>query len=95
MTINSRPSSGEQIIVEATDALGGKKLVGTSALDRFFEDLENNSNAVAGESSSALTTSMMARITQIEDEITDNPFTIDSTGWTIDTTQITIDMAKA
>ena len=95
MTINSRPSSGEQIIIEATDALVGKKLVGTSALDRFFEDLENNSNAVAGESSSALMTSMMARIIQIEDEITDNPFTIDSTGWTIDTTQITIDMAKA
>ena len=95
MTITSRPSSGEEIIVEQTSQLGEKNLVATTQLERFFEDLENNSNAVAGESSSALMPSMMARIIQIENEIADNPFTIDSTGWTIDTTQITIDMAKA
>ena len=93
--IASKPSSGEEIIIEATDALGGKKLIATVALDRFFEDLEGQQNTSAQESNTAIMSGMMARIAQIEYEITPNPFTIDSTGWTVDTSLITIDMAKA
>jgi len=95
MTITSRPSSGEEIIVEQTSQLGEKNLVATTQLERFFEDLENSTNAESQKSDTGLMASMMARIVQIENEITDNPFTVDSTGWTIDTTRITIDMAKA
>ena len=95
MTISSRPTSGEQIIVEQTNQLGDKQLVATTALERFFEDLEDGQNLESSESDVGLIASMMARIVLIENEITDDPFTIDSTGWTIDTTRITIDMSKA
>lgn len=95
MTIASRPSSGEEIIVEQISQLGEKNLVATSQLERFFEDLENATNSESQESSMGLISSMMARISQIESDITENPFTVDSTGWTVDTTRLTIDMAKA
>ena len=93
--IASKPSSGEEIIIEATNALGGKKLIATLALDTFFEDLEQQQNSSEQESSIAMMAGMLARIAKIEYDITPNPFTVDSTGWTVDTTLITIDMAKA
>lgn len=46
MTVNSKPSAGEEIIIQSQTQLGDQKLIATDSFDRFLEDLSNLSSEV-------------------------------------------------
>jgi hypothetical protein len=93
MSVTNKPNDGEPIVELIKDALTGDKYIPTRVFSRFLDELvsEINSEGFQTENDPAA----LARITLVEEAITDNPFTVDSTGWTVDISKVTVDMAKA
>ena len=70
MTINGRPRDGEEIVVSQVDALGTEKLVGTNALNRFFEELTDAINSSESSTPSSIQVSGLAsRVADIESSL--------------------------
>lgn len=93
--VDSLPQDFDRIIQVVNDALGEKRLIATPLLARFHEDLVDAIGSLENDGGSETLSSLMARISEIENQISDNPFTMDTTGFTMDTTSITTDMSKA
>ena len=70
--------------------------------NRFNHDLWQALTGGTGDTSSgdasfspATFALLVSRISEIEEQLADNPFTVDSSGWTVDTAMVTTDMSKA
>lgn len=97
MTITNKPNDGEPVVQRVVDPVFGEKYIFTPVMWRFIDELTDTSNKSESEASEtdALLFSNVARLTQLEEEVADNPFTVDSSGWSADTSQVTADMGKA
>lgn len=96
MSVTNKPNDGEPIVLKRNDPVFGETYIATPVFWRFLDELTDQANQTASDvAQDPLTTTLAARIAEIEYQITDDPFTVDSTGITVDSTFITADWTKA
>ena len=97
MTISNKPNAGDPIVERIVEDVFGEKFIPTQEFWNFLDELTAQSDQASqiAFDYAATIAAQNARIARIEEEITDNPFTVDSTGWTVDTTYVTADWTKA